>query len=156
MSKNEKAATKPAIPGLPEEDRMKGLKLKRKKKTGKKKKSTDDEETRSLTRNDFLISPESGLMKGNPKPEEFHFSDDATEDGDTDSDTDDFEDSKETVSDTDNTPTGDFPTAFNIKAKSSVKPSPKTQPKRAAASPVESKEVKKSRANQQSNLLKKK
>ena len=54
---------KQTIPGLPEEEYLKQLKLKKKERKKRLKKSLDQDESTNLSREDFLISPESGLMK---------------------------------------------------------------------------------------------
>ena len=149
---------KQVIPGLPEAERLKQPKLKKKK---QKKKSNKEEETpiKDLTRPDFLISPVSGALKKTEVLENFEFSeyDDDTED-------EEFEDSRETISDTENTPGNEFLTPVNLKstfarnlANSSAKPAPTTNAnKRAAKSPAETKENKKSRGQSQTRIPKKK
>ena len=106
--KENKEPTKPSIPGLPEHERLKKPKIKRKKK--KNQNEDENEDSRQLTRTDFLISPESGVLKDQNNPDNnFIFSDyDSNAAGDEESESDDednnaFEDSKETLSDTENT-----------------------------------------------------
>ena len=130
------------------------------------KKSLDQDESTNLSREDFLISPESGLMKNKENIlRSFEFSD-YEEDSESDSN-DTFEDSKETLSDTETTATesGDFLTPQNFKttfarklqATSTVKPAPSSCPvKRSARSPAGTKAVKKSRAHGDSKIPKKK
>ena len=156
---------KPIIPGLPEEDRLKQPKPKRKRKK-KSRKSEDNAVPGDLSRNYFLVSPESGVLKKKENETDgFEFSDYDDEDIESD---DPFEDSRETLSDDDNQNTAeDFLTPVHYKstlarslmARSNAKPSPTTcPPKRSASSPPdeESKLNKKSRARSKSLIPKKK
>ena len=147
---------KPKIPGLPETERLK------KKKEKKKKKGNDEKEevaSSTLSRNEFLLSPNSGLLKKDVT-QDFEFSDYESDDSE-----EAFEDSKESFSD-DNEETVasmDFLTPANPKstfartlyAKSNAKSATKAG-KRAANSPAEYKEKKKTRAQSESRIPKKK
>ena len=156
---------KPIIPGLPEEDRLKQIKKKKKKKKIRNKE--DIKVLGNLSKNDFLISPGSGLIKKN-ETEDFQFSDYDDEDTDSDVCSEAFEDSRDTFSDDENPPAAeDFLTpvqvkshfARNLLAKSNIKPSTSPGPsKRSASSPPEeeTKQNKKSRARSQSLIPKKK
>ena len=167
--KDEKAIDerpKPQIPGLPEEDRLKQPKSKKKRKK-KCKKTEDNAVAGDLSRNYFLISPESGLLKKKDNETDgFQFSDYDDEDIESD---DQFEDSRDTVSDDDDNQNAaeDFLTPVHVKstfarslmARSNAKPSPTTcPPKRSASSPPdeETKLNKKSRARSKSLIPKKK
>ena len=85
-------STKPKIPGLPEQERIKALKTKEKK--GKEKKTKEDRKNskeenldiKNLSQQDFLLKP--NRTKADDKTKDFQFSD-AEEDSDA------FEDSKE-------------------------------------------------------------
>ena len=157
---------KPIIPGLPEEDRLKQSKNKKKKK--KKSKSKEEKEaTGNKSREDFLLSPESGMLRKTENvTEAFEFSDYDDADSESDDSSEEFEDSKETFSDNDH-PTEDFLTPVSVKstfaknliAKSTVKPSSTPCPsKRSASSPADEKKKqnKKSRARSKSMLPRKK
>ena len=160
-----KEPTRPIIPGLPEEDRLK-LKKSRKKKGGKKKKDEQRDDSKSMVKEDFLISPSSGALKEKITNTEWVFSDYDDEESDTDGSNDEFEDSREVQSEADNPPAeqSDFLTPVNLKstfarnlqAKTTVTPilTPTCSIKRAAKSPAAKKELKKSRG--QSKLPKKK
>ena len=156
-----KEPNKPIIPGLPEEDRLKQPK-KQKRKKKKKNQEKEDKDIASYTARDFLISPGSGMIM----MDEFEFS--GSDGEETSGDEDEFEDSREVFSDNDNpSTTSDFLTPVNLKstfarnlqAKTTVKPviTPSAS-KRGASSPAatETKETKKSRAQTQSKLPKKK
>ena len=141
---------KPIIPGLPEENRLKQSKNKKKKmKKGKEIK----EPTESKSRKDFLLSPESGILRKNEnETDAFEFSD---YEGDTE--TDDSTEEPEVSKETEN-----FLTPVSVKnliAKSTDKPSSTPgSSKRSASSPAEekSKKSKQIRARSQSMVPKKK
>ena len=154
-----KESTRPVIPGLPEEDRLKPKRIK-KKKVGKKKKIEEHDESRTLVREDFLISPSSGALKNTNA--EWVFSDYGDEENDTDDSNDEFEDSREVQSEIENPPAeqqSDFLTPVNLKstfarnlqAKTTVTPllTPTCPNKRAAKSPAAMKDLKKSRGQAQ-------
>ena len=142
---------KPKIPGLPETERLKNKKEKKEKKKKKKKGNDEKEEVASstLSRNEFLLSPNSGLLKKDVT-QDFEFSDYESDDSE-----EAFEDSKESFSDDndDSVASMDFLTPANPKstfartlyAKSNAKSATKAG-KRAANSPADDKEKKKSRA----------
>ena len=133
----DQAASKPLIPGLHEE-----LRLKPKKKKAKRKKKNQDEEDQEnkMARDYFLKSP--GGTEKEPMFEDFQFSD-----YDTDSDDDKFEDSREAFSDSGDHEVSqseqnvDFLTPVNLKstfartlqAKSST---PSTSRSRSTSTPV--------------------
>ena len=136
---------------------------------GKKKKIEEYDESRTLVREDFLISPSSGALKNTNT--EWVFSDYGDEENDTDDSNDEFEDSREVQSEIENPPAeqqSDFLTPVNLKstfarnlqAKTTVTPllTPTCPNKRAAKSPAAMKDLKKSRgqAQTQSKLPKKK
>ena len=163
---------KPKIPGLTEEDRLKAIKKKTEKKKRKiknKQKKDKDMPEGNLTKDDFLLSPKSGLIKEKgDETEDFVFNENS-QDESCDSETDDeFEDSKEVFSEHENAsePTNVF-TPVSLKsafartlAKSVSKPSTTSTPsnaaKRPAKSPADAKDNKKSRSRSQSRIPKKK
>ena len=121
----------------------------------------------NLSQEDFLVSPQTGLLKD--KTHNFVFSDytsDHDESDDSESD-DEFEDSKEALSDIEKVPESSDPfTPVRLKssfartllAKSVSRPSSTSTPggKRSASSPADSKEKKKSRGRSKSQIPKKK
>ena len=118
------------------------------------------EDPNNLTRKDFLLSPETGIIR--EKVEEYQFSDYETDSGDSN---DEFEESRESVTDTEDQPASEhFLTPVNLKstfarnlqAKSTVKPASCPPPKRPAPSPANKKVGKKLRANPASKIPKKK
>ena len=162
---------KPKIPGLEEKDRLRAEKKVRKKKN-KEKKKKEEKLACNLSVEDFLVSPETGLMRD--KTENFVFSDYTSDHDESDiSDSDDeFEDSKEALSDIEKAPETSDPFtpvtlklkssfARNLHAKSMSRPSSTSTPggKRSASSPADSKEKKekkKSRGRSKSQIPKKK
>ena len=156
---------KPFIPGLPEENRLKQSKKKKKKKK-KSKNKEEKESTGSKSRQDFLLSPESGMLRKNVnETEAFEFSD-YENDTESDDSTEEHEASKETFSNNDIS-AEDFLTPVSVKstfaknliAKSTAKPSPTPgSSKRSASSPADEKSKKnhQRRARSQSMIPKKK
>ena len=156
---------KPKIPGLEEKDRLRAEKKMRKKKNKEKKK--EEKLVCNLSQEDFLVSPQTGLLKD--KTHNFVFSD-YTSDHDESDDSesyDEFEDSKEALSDIEKVPESSDPfTPVRLKssfartllAKSVSRPSSTSTPggKRSASSPADSKEKKKSRGRSKSQIPKKK
>ena len=136
------SAPRPKIPGLPEDERIK----KKKKKKNKVKNKEGEELSAGCSKNDFLISPQSGQLKENPEcdniDKEFDFSDCEDDiDSGRDVNSDAFEEEDFL---TPSNPKSKF--ARNLLAKSATKPATKT--KRSAGSPLD-KETKKSRAQLQ-------
>ena len=83
-------SVRPKIPGLTEEDRLKSEKKKKRKKKNKQQKSEEEKHLNAMTINDFLVSPNSGIVKET----DFVFSDyDESEEDES------FEDSMETLGD---------------------------------------------------------
>ena len=146
--------------------------MKKKKEEGQKKKGKDSKENNptkksdQMSKNDFLICPETGLVKDSISPE-FEFSN-----GDDESDVSDdtFEDPKEEIADNDETSTAnvgeEFLTPVNLKstfartlAKSTTRStsmSTSNTAKRPSGSPADIKDPKKSKATQSQSLLPKK
>ena len=106
----ENETTKPTIPGLPEEERLK--KKKRKKKV--KQKKPIETEAKNLSMKDFLVSPQTGIMKESMSFEFSDYSDPSSNDSDDDVE---FEDSRETFSDGEKTEVaGDVFTPVSLKS----------------------------------------
>ena len=101
----EDKSVRPKIPGLAE-DRLKSEKKKKRKRKVKQKKSEEEKPLNEMSRDDFLVSPHSGIVKEN----EFVFSDydDSGED-------ETFEDSMETPTDSEKANTDLF-TPVNLKS----------------------------------------
>ena len=172
-----KQPEKPVIPGLPEEDRLKTNKKKKKKKNKHRKNEKPTGEIGKMSRIDFLICPETGTMKDD-EMKDFTFSDNNdqsdSDDSSVESDGSDetFEDSKETFSDNEQTPAGskvddEFLTPLNListfartlQAKTTSRPVSTSTPssvKRPAGHHPDPKLSKKSRAQSQSLIPKKK
>ena len=127
---------KSVIPGLPEKDRLK--------KPKKKKKKTELDNAGPLTKQDFMISPEK-----KKEVDGFLFSDNDEESSDEESSdedefSDEFEDSQEIMSENDiSTPVNSLAKRFAITSGDS--PTTTTASKRTASSPADVKETKKSR-----------
>ena len=161
---------KSKIPGLPESERLKKKKKKKKKsKQGKEEENLIGQE--NLSRKDFLISPETGLIKEDGL-DNFVFSD-YKEDSDSNNDSAEsdesdytFEDSKEVLSDSEKTQilsvaqrNDDFLTPVNLKSTFArtlqATTSTPASIKRQAKSPAEGKDTKKYRSQSQSKIPKK-
>jgi hypothetical protein len=156
------------IPGLPEKERLKPVQpVNKKKKEGQKKKGKDSKEnnptkkSNQMSKNDFLICPETGLDTISP---EFVFSD---ADDESDGSDDLFEDPKEEITDKDETSTAnvgdEFLTPVNLtfadlekSTSRSTSMSTSNTAKRPSGSPADIKDPKKSRATQSQSLLPKK
>ena len=169
----ENPSSKPKIPGLSEEERLKSEKKKRKKERKLKQKQEQKEKENDkidshLTINDFLVSPRSGLIKKDDKTDDFVFGD-SNNDTDDNEDSDEeegFEDSRETLSENEElaetgmaTPSLKSVFARTLVANSASKPSSTSTPtatKRAAKSPANAKDSKKPRGRSKSLLPKKK
>ena len=160
-----KEPAKPAILGLPKGERLKTMKQK-KKRVKQKNVEKPSIDVTNMTRNDFLICPETGNIEHDPDNDE----NDLESGSEVDSDDSDeaFEDSKEALSESEDGPApkvdDEFLTPVNLKskfartlqAKTTSRSTSTPNPKRPAGSPADPNQSKKPRAQLQSQIPRKK
>ena len=135
--KPEAEAPRPKIPGLPEKDRKKQEKQIKKKQNKKNKEISNDA---NCTMEDFLKTPLTSINKAT---EDFVFSDYDDSDCESDDSSEDFEDSREALTDAEAPPTEKLDFLSDPK-------NPPGTAKRAASSPVETKDLKKPKTKESS------